>query len=545
MKSRTILLRIVFLITLGSGLLNIYSVVRPIMPHRFQVAENVFSLQFIHLSRFLTLLIGFILVISAINIYKRKKRAYYLVLSLSGFSIFFHLIKGLNYEEAMVSLLLFLTLILSRKYFTVKSSIPNLTLGFFRFATAIALALAYGIAGFWFLESREFGINFHIGYAIKETFKYLILIGDPSLVPHTNHARWFLDSLYVMTITSIVYAIYALFRPVIFQYRTLPHERELAKKIVETHGQSAMDFFKFWPDKSFFFSPSQNSFIAYRVANNFAIALADPVGPEQEIKSILEDFRDYCTENDWGISFHQTLTDFLPIYESLGFRKLKIGDDAITDLNQFSLEDKERKDFRHIIRKIEETGVFFKQYQPPISEELLLKLKQVSDEWLKIPGRRERQFTLGVFEPDYVASTQIYTAENSKNEVLAFLNQIPSYKKGEATIDLMRRRTDSPNGIMDYLFVKLILALKSEGFERFNLGMAPMSGFQEDEEASVEEKAIHYFFQHLNFLFSYQGLKKYKAKFATFWEPRYVVHQNPLDLPRMVMALREISEVKS
>jgi phosphatidylglycerol lysyltransferase len=544
MRSRILSIRFVFLITLGSGLLTVYSVIRPVIPQRMQIVQNVFSLQFIHLSRLLTLIMGFILVISAINIYKRKIRAYYLVLSISVFSILFHLTKGLNYEEATVSLLLVVTLILSRKYFTVKSSMPDLTLGILRFATALTLAFIYGVAGFWYLDRREFGINFHIGYAIKETFKYLILIGDPSLIPHTTYARWFLDSLYFMTIISLAYAMYALFRPVIFLFRTLPHERESAKKIVEKYGRSAMDFFKFWPDKSFFFSGTQNSFIAYRVANNFAIALADPVGPEHEIKSILEDFRNYCVDNDWKISFHQTLPDFLPVYETLGFRKLKIGDDAITDLNKFCLEGKAGKDFRYVIRKMEETGIFFKKYQPPIPEELISKLKKVSDEWLKIPGRRERQFTLGIFDVEYISKSEVYTAENGTGNILAFLNRIPSYRKGEATIDLMRRSTNSPNGIMDYLFVRLFLSLKSDGFERFNLGMAPMSGFQEDEEASLEEKAIHYFFQYFNFLFSYQGLKKYKAKFATFWEPRYVIHQNPLDLPRMIMTLREVSEVK-
>ena len=108
----------------------------------------------------------------------------------------------------------------------------------------------------------------------------------------------------------------------------------------------------------------------------------------------------------------------------------------------------------------------------------------------------------------------------------------------------MRRRTDAPNGVMDYLFIKLFLYLKDKGFQRFNIGMAPMSGFQEDEEASIEEKAIHYFFQHLNFLFSYRGLRQYKAKFASFWEPRYTIYKSVLDLPKIALVLREISELK-
>jgi phosphatidylglycerol lysyltransferase len=492
----------------------------------------------------LTLLIGFALVVSAINIYKRKRRAFLTVLCISCFSIFFHLTKGLDYGEALFSLFLVIILILTRHYFTVKSSTPSIRWGLLRFVTAAALALSYGIAGFWFLERREFGINFTIGDAIRETLLYLTIVGDPQLVPQTRYAAWFQDSLYLMTATAIVYALYSVFRPVVYMLQTLPRERDSAKKITEKHGRSSLDFFKFWPDKSFFFSPTRASFIAYGVGNNFAIALADPVGPEEELETIIGGFKTFCDENDWGVCFHQTLPDFLHVYERAGFKRIKVGDDAIVDLTLFTLEGKEKKAFRHTINKIEEADIQFIHHEPPIADEILSQLKEVSDEWLKIPGRRERQFTLGTFEPDYIKSTPLFTAADPHGTILAFINQIPSYCAGEATCDLMRRRTDAPNGVMDYLFIKLFLYLKDNGFQRFNVGMAPMSGFQENEEASIEEKAIHYFFQHLNFLFSYRGLRQYKAKFASFWEPRYTIYKSVLDLPKIALALREISELR-
>jgi phosphatidylglycerol lysyltransferase len=149
-----------------------------------------------------------------------------------------------------------------------------------------------------------------------------------------------------------------------------------------------------------------------------------------------------------------------------------------------------------------------------------------------------------MFEPNYIRSTPLFTAADGDGKILAFVNIIPSYRKGEATVDLMRHRLEVPNGIMDYLFVRLFLFDKERGFERFSLGMAPMAGFREKEEASAEERAIHYFFQRLNFLFSYAGLRQYKAKFASFWEPRYAVYRNTLDLPKLAMALSTISELK-
>ena len=68
---------------------------------------------------------------------------------------------------------------------------------------------------------------------------------------------------------------------------------------------------------------------------------------------------------------------------------------------------------------------------------------------------------------------------------------------------------------------------------RFDMGMAPVSEFRENEDALPEEKAVHYFFQRMNFLFSYTGLMHYKAKFAAIWEPRYLVYPHVLELPRL------------
>src|SRR5206468_10567337 len=109
------------------------------------------------------------------------------------------------------------------------------------------------------------------------------------------------------------------------------------------------------------------------------------------------------------------------------------------------------------------------------------------------------------------------------------------------TNDLMRRRTEAPNGIMDFLFVKLFLECRERGFRRFNFGMSPMAGITERDEASREERALHAFFRRLNFIFSYRGLRQYKAKYAGSWEPRYLIYRNVLDLPNFAIALGVIT----
>ena len=75
-------------------------------------------------------------------------------------------------------------------------------------------------------------------------------------------------------------------------------------------------------------------------------------------------------------------------------------------------------------------------------------------------------------------------------------------------------------------------------------GLAPMSGFREREEASAMERAVYQFFQRLTFLFGFGGLKAYKAKFASSWEPRYLIYRHALDLPKVGIALGKVSKLK-
>jgi phosphatidylglycerol lysyltransferase len=543
-KIRQVIVAAVALMTLGSGLINILSVLGRKFREHHSLLQDVFPLEFLHISRFLALLIGFALVVSSINIYKRKKRAFLLVTLLSLFSVVFHLTKGLDYQEAAFSMLLLIVLLFARKSFTVKSSIPELRWSLVRLVLALYIAVGYGILGFWLLDKRHFGLDFNIWASIRNTLAVLTLNKPADLVPLTRYARWFMHSLDLITLTTILYGLYVLFRPVLYRFRTLPNERARALAILDRYGRSSLDVFKAERDKSFFFSPSQNCFLAYRMGGHYAVVLADPVGPEEEIPGIIRAFRDLCDENDWKLVFHQTLPDFLPDYKEAGFKKLKIGDEAVVDLQNFSLEGKRNKHLRHYTNQFDKSAFRAVYHPAPVPEDVLRQVKDVSDDWLKIPGRRERTFTLGVFTVNSVRATPLLTALDPEGKIQAFLNIIRSYAPGETTIDLMRHRRTAPNGIMDYLFIKLFQQQQEAGFRRFSLGLAPMSGFQEHEKSSREERAVHIFLRRLNFLFSYSGLLQYKKKFATSWEPRYTIYHNVLDLPRLAVAVARVSELK-
>ncbi|HMV99322.1 MAG TPA: phosphatidylglycerol lysyltransferase domain-containing protein [Acidobacteriota bacterium] len=531
---------IVTLATLGSGILNIYSVIGPGLPYRVAILKEIFPLQFLPLSRLATLLIGMALVVVSLNIYKRKTRAWYSVLLLASLSVMFHLTKGIDYEEALCSACLIGLLALVKARFQVKSSIPTFPSALLRLGLVCSVVLLYGVAGFWLLEPREFGVNFTLAHSIHHTLN-LLMLANEGLSPHTRYARWFLESFDWLTISILFFGFWELYKPVIYRFRTHPQECEQARGIVEAHGRSALDYFKTWADKTFYFSETGHSFLAYRVSGRFALVLADPVGPEAEIEPLLRGFLKFCEENDWNVGFYQTLPDFLPIYQRLKFQHLKLGVDAVVDLATFSLSGSRMKKLRHLINHLEKEHITFSIVTPPVAPEVMAQLSQVSNAWLGIPGRRERQFALGQFDVAYLQTTPIALAVDATGSVLAFANLIPSFSPGEATIDLMRHRPDAPNGIMDFLLINLFWFCRDQGYQRFNLGLIPLLG-QPNEVPTIGEKTLHRVSQPLQFFFSFEGLKRFKGKYATSWESRYAVFRTPFDFPLEMLAFSQLAE---
>jgi phosphatidylglycerol lysyltransferase len=530
--------------TFGSGAVNLVSLMSPALPHRAAILKSIFPLEFLAISRFATLVLGFGLILSSLNIYKRKRRAFAIVCALSVASIIFHLTKGIDYEEALSSLALLALLWTQRRQFTVASGPPAWKTALLRLPVGIAVAFAYGAVGFWMLERREFEMNFGWRQAAATSW-HALLLSDLTLVPRTHHAGFFLDSLTAMSALAVAYACYQLFRPALYRLHTVPQERARAADLARRFGRSALDYFKLWPDKSLFFSASGGAFLSYAVGGGFAMVLGDPVGPEDEVPGLVCEFAAFCERQDWRLAFYQTLPDHLPAYMRLGFKRLKIGDDAVVELARFDLNGSAHKKERAAIRKLEHAGVSVRWYEAPLDDRLLDRLQSVSDEWLQIPGRRERRFTLGLFDREYLRGTPVATAELPDGTVLAFVNMIESFHRDEATVDLMRRCGQAPNGVMDYLLIQVMLRARDLGYARFNLGMVPMAGFGEHENASAEERVVHGFFQQLNFIFSYRGLKAYKAKFATAWEPRFLIYRTVFDLPRVPLALARVSEMRS
>lgn len=517
-----------------NGIINIISVASPGVPQRIEFLLDFFPLNFLETTRFITLIIGLWLIIISVNIFRRKKRAYKITLLVLIFSVLFNLIKAIDYEEALISLILILILVKNRQLFYVKSAKFDLKALIIKMVFSVFALLLYGVLGFWFLEKKDLGINFNLIQALNATWKQIFLINN-GFIPHTRSARTFLNSLNWLTTINLLYLSSALFKPLILKNRRAEHIR-LAKQIIKQYSNSNLDAFKTDSDKNFFFSKEQTTVIAYGIYKNIALCLGDPVGPKSNLRQCLIEFKEYCNQHGLKIAFLQTRSIYLDIYRQLGFKEMKIGDEAIVNIKKFNLEGRIHKNLRNTISKLSKENFTTEFFSKALDKKLFNQLKVVSDSWLSLPAKKEYRFTLGNFNYNYLKNTPIFILRNSQQQIIAFVNLISSYRKKQLVVDLMRHMADVPNGTMDYLFVKLFLYLKKQGYHSVSLGLAPMSGFSIDENPKKIEKITHFISTKANFIFNFRGLKKYKAKFADIWEPHYLIYENNLDIINILRA---------
>jgi len=522
------------------GIVNVISAVTPSFAERLVILEQYLPLEVRRGGHLTAALAGFALLILAHGLSRRKQVAWTLTLLVLGISAISHLIKGLDYEEALLAGVLAMMLWRMRARFHARSDVPSIQQGLRVLAAAFIFTLAYGTLGFFLLD-RHYSIHFGFWSAVRQTVVMFTQFYDPGLIPVTRFGRFFADSIYVVGIATFSYAEFMLLRPVFVREPATKKERERARAIVEKFGHSSLARFLLFNDKRYVFTPG-GSVIGFALVGRTAVTLGDPIGPTEDLLPSIEAFASLCQRNDWLPVFYQTLPETLESYKSVGFEALCIGHEGIVNLRTFTVEGKEAKGLRSAVNKLRNTDHRFAVHEPPISNELLEELRAISDEWLTMMHGSEKRFSLGWFEDEYIRNSPIAAVHTPQGWVSAFANFVPEYQQNEITIDLMRRRREIEHGTMEFLFVSVLQWVREQGYNTFNLGLSALSGVGEQPTDPAIEHLMHFAYEHINQFYNFKGLHDFKEKFHPEWSPRYLIYPGA---PNLVQAWLAVTQANS
>ena len=525
------------------GIINILSVITPPIAVRLKLLHEFIPLNSIYATNVMVLLIGMILLVTAAFLIRGQRNAWILAMILAVLSLFGHLFKALDYEEAILAASVIIVLLLSVKQYRLKTSSQLLQLGVKTTALIFLAVIIFGFIGFYFIDKRHLGIEFSWRQSLLFACRNFLLINDTGIKPLTRFGHEFIWMAHLLGFMAWSFLVFTLVKPYFHGKHQVISSRQRAHELVERFGDSPVDHFKTYRDKLLYFSDKFEAFVAYRIANGFAIVLEEPVCADDFKIPVLQEFDRHCHKMSLKTAFYRVDETGISYFNYLKKRKLLIGQEAVLELDKFTLEGREKKSLRNALNSLQKKGFTTSVCFAPLSKELTAELKKVSDEWLRHYEKKEIVFSQGLFDEKEIAHQDVIVLRDETGSVKAFLNIIPDFAPEECTYDLIRKKADAPGGCMDALIIEMVKYAKEKKLKWLNLGLVPMAGIEQPENTA--ERLIRYAYDKIKRFRHYTGLREFKEKYATTWVNKYLVYENDFDLIQLPAALNKAMQLSS
>jgi len=510
--------RVLAALTFLAGAVLLFSGAMPTDAGRLEQLDQLLPLGVIEASHFLGSVVGAALLVLSQGLARRLDAAYYLTAFAIVVGMVTSLLKGFGYEESALLLAVLLVLWRARPMFDRRAAFFDT-----RFSAGWIAALAGALGASIWLGLFAFE---HVEYSRELWWQFEL---------HGEASRFLRASIGA----AIVLLLVGVARLVGYAPHEAPvptdHDIEDAGRIIASQT-STFPFLAYLKDKALLFNDERTAFIMYGVQGRTWVALGDPVGPEDQMGGLIRQFLERCDDFGAVPVFYEIGKTRLHRYADFGLTLAKLGEKAFVDLASFTLEGPQGAKYRQVVRRLDKDGGSFRVVDATGVPEILNQLRSVSDDWLTAKGTAEKGFSLGFFDDAYVRRFPVGIVEVG-GRILAFANIWQGPGREELSIDLMRYHHEAPGNVMEALIVHLLLWGHEQGYRRFALGMAPLSGFEHSATVSLWSRLGSFLYEHGEATYNFQGLRAYKDKFKPTWEPQYLAFPGGGRMPRVLADL--------
>ncbi len=497
--------------------------------------SSIFKINILDFALYLSIVLGFLLVVLASILNTRTKKVYYILVTSFALITLLTMTVIKSFTSYLVVIIGWLLIILSKNRFykkgfiyTWKSAMKSICSVLILFTISLIVnSPSYSQLNSLDINSLDINsinINFNSEEFNSEEFD----LSKIDIEESKAYVERIIISIFLGVIISISLVIILLN---INRFNKFPKEKlnkEKIKEIISKHGGSSLAHYVFVGDKYVYINDTEDVFFQYQIISDKIVILGNPIGNENSFFNATREFYDLADLYGYTLVFTGVDINIFPELHDMGYDFMKLGQEAIVKLEDFSLAGNKNKSKRQAVSRIDKAGYTFSIEEPPFTDELFKELKDVSDEWLN--GKKEKGFCVGYFDREYIEMDKIAIVRNAEGEIKAFATIMPMYDNKTLSVDLMRFKDIQLNGIMDFIFVNLFEYSKENGYEFFNLGLVPLAEVGESKYSFIREKIAYQIFINGNFIYSFKGLKKFKDKYASDWNEKYIAYKKESSL---------------
>jgi lysyl-tRNA synthetase class 2 len=477
------------------GAINVGSALTPNIRWRGHLLLSYEPVQAMRLFHALTLPAGAALLLVAPYLVKRRRRAWQLAICLMLALGAFDLLKGLDFEET---------------------------------------TLTWGVAAILLAGGSAFNVR-HDPITLRSAVWRVPLLAAAGLSASALAAWASLpDAIQLTAVVTLLAAAYVIFRPLAAP-RTLPgpSAREAAAELVRAHGRDTLSFFKLRADKHYFFAADRSAFVGYRIENGVLLCSGDPVGEERSFPQLLTELRAFAEVRGLKLGAVGASERLCPLYEALGLKTIYLGDEAIIELDRFSLDGRPIRKVRQSVTRLAKAGYRAELHElSALDTQTLEQLEDVLERGRQ--GAPERGFSMAL-DSLRGDDTLVVMARDEHGAIRGLLHFVPCYGRATVSLSFMRRDPDTPNGLMEFMVARATELLRERGIRELSLNFAAFAKWLHSPEKR-SERALGKLVALGNPFFQIESLYRFNAKFFPRWEPRYLVYEGTFGLPRAGVA---------
>jgi lysyl-tRNA synthetase class 2 len=513
-----------------AGLLNIVSALTPEIRSRLSVIDSVLVRDVITLAAGTTALFGMLLLLLGRGVAQRKRAAMRAAVALLLLSTATHLLKGLDVEEALCTGVLALLLILNRRLFNVPARPARFPVVVVATVVSAGIVFAYGLAGLYLRHSL---VVPHLTLPAALATVGARAIGmSGQLRVHGLFGSWFLPSVTAVAIAAWCVPLLVVLAPLADRLSEHEDERELVRRMIDRPDGDTLDPFALRMDKRYVFSPDRKAVVAYRYFGGVGLASGDPVGEPSSFEAAVEEFLRLCDEHGWRPAVLGVKADRLSIYEQHGLKPFYIGDEALIDVDAFTLEGRPMRRVRQFISQSRRLGLQVEILpQPDIDPDLRRALVGIAERWRGKQPERGFSMALDQLIEAHKVDAMVAVCRVPDGTPVAFQRYVRCRAGQALSLDAMRRDPDAPPGVNERMIVDMVDWAKANDVRVISLNFAAFREIIEDDASlTVPQSAQAWFLRRMDRFFQIKSLHQFNSKFRPRWVPRHIAYRQTSDL---------------
>jgi lysyl-tRNA synthetase class 2 len=522
-------------IAFAIGIVNLASALSPSIAWRGHLLLQVMPMRAVPLFHSIAVPASLALIVASLYLRRRRHRAwaaaFALLVALGGLD----LLKGLDFEEALLSWGGASLLWWGRDSFCVQSERVWKHPLLWTFASSVSFAAAV-VAGLVWLST---GRTAEPRAVVDRTIALLAWTdASPAYTDEFHLLPIFVD---VLVAAAIVSGAWLLFRPR-RPPRTLPDERarQTALELVRAHGSDTLAFFKLREDMHYLFTGDRRAFLGYRIENNVLLVAGDPVGPAEALPELVTETCAFAEVHGLRIAALGASKSLVALWRQAGLNAMYIGDEGIVRTREFSLEGRSIRKVRQSVSRLEKAGFVAELHRlAELRADEIAELERVSSLWRG--GVPERGFSMAMdaLTSERCHDSVVVVTRDIEGVVRGFLHFVPSYGRAAMSLSFMRRDRETPNGLTEFLVVRAIELLRERGVDELSLNFAAFGRLLERPGGRFERVLSNLVVLGSRH-FQMESLYRFNAKFSPRWEPRYFVFEGVFGFPRAGLAAMSV-----